>query len=72
MKPATQVFSWESSINENHNNVMVFPYTWKKGYADYVESFPNLATKKIKTTTITFYLSSIKVSLGQSSIHRLR
>lgn len=28
LKPATQVFSWESSINENHNNVMaMFPYT---------------------------------------------
>lgn len=29
-KPATQVFSWESSRNENHNNLMViFPYTGK-------------------------------------------
>lgn len=72
LKPATQVFSWENSINENHNNVMVFPYTRKKGYAYYAESFPYLATTKIKTITITFYLSSIKASLGQFSIHRLR
>lgn len=49
-----------------------FPTLEKKGYAVYAESFPNLATKKFKTITITFYLSSIKASLGQFSIHRLR
>lgn len=30
LKPATQVFSWENFINENHSNVMaMFPYTSK-------------------------------------------